>query len=134
MSINFDRMLNIRGFGPEKKQVKKTVCDTLKRTGNDEADSKQELNAFQELAKASLAKETKSMADMFDTEHWVCLSFQSREQKDEFLAKSGLIAAGDKYLDGHKVAKIMDIQLTPAPKIIKENKPNKRWLEFIPKL
>ncbi len=132
MNINFDRMLSMRGFDTKPK-TKKTVCATLVRTGNDEADSKAELNAFQKLAKEALAKETKSMVDMFDTEHFVCLSFQSRDQKDEFLAKSGLISAGDKYLDGHKVAEIMGIEIAPSPKITKENKINKRWVEFVKK-
>ena len=46
-----------------------------------------------------------------DSEYWCALCFQSREQKEEFLKALGILADGDKYLDGVKVAEKMKITL-----------------------
>jgi len=66
-------------------------------------------------------KEEARFIDAVDTEHWVCLCFQTREQKEEWLRKTGLAELGDKYLDGMRVADEMGITLTspvpPMPKL-----------------
>lgn len=71
---------------------------------------------FRERGKAEAAR----FRDNTDSEYWVCMGFQSREQKEEFLGALGLLAHGDKYLDGLKVAKALGIDLKtevpPMPK------------------
>jgi hypothetical protein len=72
-------------------------------------------NAFQERA----AKEQDRRTDATDSRYWIAVCFQTREQKEEFLLKSGLVdlaEAGD-YLDGAEVAEHLDVELTsPTPK------------------
>lgn len=52
-----------------------------------------------------------------DSRYWVAICFQTREQKDEFLSKTGLDAVSDgTYVDGQGAAAMLDIELTsPAP-------------------
>lgn len=49
-----------------------------------------------------------------DSEYWVGLCFQTREQKEHFLREAKLIQHGDKYIDGALLAKRMGITLPPA--------------------
>lgn len=49
-----------------------------------------------------------------DSEYWVGLCFQTREQKEHFLREAKLLQAGDKYIDGALLAKRMGIELPPA--------------------
>ena len=65
------------------------------------------LSSFEQRAKNEEAR----LLDATDSEFWVAMCFQTREQKDEFLRKSNLAQYGNKYLDGMKVAKQMGITL-----------------------
>lgn len=49
-----------------------------------------------------------------DSEYWVGVCFQTREQKEHFLREAKLLQAGDKYIDGALVAKRLGIALPPA--------------------
>jgi hypothetical protein len=70
------------------------------------------LTGFKERA----TKEHQRFMDAVDSEHWLCLCFQTREQKEEFLRKTRLGELGDKYLDGMLVAETLGIALTtPVP-------------------
>jgi hypothetical protein len=75
---------------------------------------------------AAMAAQDKRFAERFkqltDTEYWFCVCFQTREQKDEFLAKSGIKNAcrSEKYLDGMKLAKHLGVKLeSPVPPLMK---------------
>lgn len=57
-------------------------------------------------------REDQRFVDATDSEYWIAICFQTREQKEEFLHKAHLIDLGDKYLDGMAVAKVMGIKLT----------------------
>lgn len=50
---------------------------------------------------------------MVDHEFWVAVCFQNREQKEEFLQKTGLIDLGDKYIDGLQVAERLNVDIQP---------------------
>ncbi len=80
-------------------------------TGNAELDSLSEmsevLTGFRERAQA----EQQRYWDAVDSEYWVALCFQTREQKEEFLQKLSLLPLGDKYLDGMAVAQVLGITL-----------------------
>lgn len=85
----------------------------LPMTGDAEVDSKVELNALQEGFIARAKKENARREKATDSEYWICICFQSREQVEEFLANSGLGERTDKYLDGQKVAAKLGVRLTP---------------------
>lgn len=80
-------------------------------TGNEEADSKAELNAMQLAFKARREREKERYENATDSEFWVAVVFRTRAQKEAFLQSSGLDALGDKYLDGEKVAQHLNITL-----------------------
>jgi hypothetical protein len=65
-----------------------------------------------------------------DSEYWIAVCFQSRAQKEEFLRNAGLIADGDKYLDGQLVARKLGIALTPPPPPLKQGKIDKTWADM----
>jgi hypothetical protein len=48
---------------------------------------------------------------VIDTEYWVALCFESREQKEAFLKAVNLFAQGDKYLDGRLFAQHCGIEI-----------------------
>jgi hypothetical protein len=56
-------------------------------------------------------KERERFVDATDSEYWVCLCFDTREQKEEFLKKLGLFEHGDKYLRGDFVAEKLGVKL-----------------------
>lgn len=66
------------------------------------------LTAFRSAA----SREDQRFLDATDSEYWVAVCFQTREQKEEFLRKALIAHLGDKYLDGMKVAQVMGIELT----------------------
>lgn len=68
------------------------------------------LAAFIARSKAEQAR----FALATDSEYWVGLCFQTREQKEHFLREAQLLQAGDKYIDGALLAKRMGIDLPPA--------------------
>jgi hypothetical protein len=67
---------------------------------------------------AAFIARSKAEQDRFtlatDSEYWVGLCFQTREQKEHFLREAKLLQAGDKYIDGALLAKRMGITLPPA--------------------
>lgn len=80
---------------------------------NEEATTKETsavLAAFIARSKA----EQERFALVTDSEYWVGLCFQTREQKEHFLREAKLLQAGDKYIDGALLAKRMGITLPPA--------------------
>lgn len=70
-------------------------------------------------AEAGFRDRARNETDRFflatDTEYWFATCFQSRSQKDQFLAalreKFGLKDDGDKYIDGWMLAKALGIEL-----------------------
>ena len=87
--------------------------------------------AFKDRAKA----EQKRFELATDSEYWLAMCFQSRQQKEDFLAalreKLGLKDDGDKYLDGWEVAKALGIQLTREDVPYNtSSKLDKRWLSL----
>lgn len=77
-----------------------------------EEDCEAELSETLKAFKAAAANEQKQFEDNTDSEYWVCFCFQNRDQKEEFLTKAGLIADGDKYVDGVEAAKKLGFQVS----------------------
>lgn len=108
------------------------ALDSMPYSGNAEADSKAELNEFQKQAQASLRNEKKKQEEMFDSEFWCAVYFQSREQKLAFLAGLELLLTkGDKYVDGQELADKLGIKLPAGPEIKAQNRITKTWDEFV---
>ena len=70
-------------------------------------DASEMLTAFRTAAR----REDQRFLDATDSEYWVAVCFQTREQKEEFLRKAGIDHLGDKYVDGMKVAQKLGITL-----------------------
>lgn len=64
-------------------------------------------SAFAERAE----REQERFVDAVDSEYWIAICFETREKKEEFLRKLGLLEHGDKYLLGDFVAKKLGITL-----------------------
>lgn len=92
-----------------------------------EAEAREELNAVQAAFKAKKRAEQAAFRDNTDSEYWVALCFQTRAQKEEFLAKIGVLSEGDKYLDGLMVAKAIGVTIdSPTPPKMRLTT-KKRW-------
>lgn len=97
--------------------------DSITLQGTDEAEDamptpeEAEVQALEEVTevlkgfKDRAKREDQRFTDATDSEYWVAVCFQTREQKEEFLRKAGWIDLGDKYLDGMLVAEAMKIRL-----------------------
>lgn len=79
-----------------------------------EETAKRELSELEAAFKKRAEAEQERFMLATDSEYWVALCFQSRDQKEEFLRALDLIQHGDKYLDGWTVAKKLGVRLTRA--------------------
>ena len=85
--------------------------DKIEYTGNDEVDTAQEFNEVQKGFMERNRAEQERFRLATDSEYWCCLVFQSREQKEQFLQAMKWMVHGDKYIDGVKVAKSLNVEL-----------------------
>lgn len=72
-------------------------------TGDIETDALAELDALDAAFRDRRRREDRRFKQATDSEFWIALCFPSREDKERFLRKHGLIDLGDKYLDGRAV-------------------------------
>ena len=106
--------------------------DIPEQTGDAEADSAADLDAVQAGFRKRAKDEGKRFALATDTEYWSCICFQTREQKEAFLAAIGVLQYGDKYLDGALVAKALGIDLPSADVPYNTSaKRDKSWEKFV---
>ncbi|MEU6033985.1 hypothetical protein ABZ801_01105 [Actinomadura sp. NPDC047616] len=80
----------------------------LTPTGDLVTDAAAELDA---LFTALIAPPDPDPPYILDSPHWVVVHFPSRDHKEQFLADTGLDVLGDKYLDGHRAAEILNLQM-----------------------
>lgn len=80
---------------------------------NEEA-ATQEVSAVLAAFKQRAKNEQERFMLATDSEYWVGLCFQTRAQKEAFLAGANLLQHGDKYIDGELLAKRMGIALPDA--------------------
>lgn len=103
-------------------------------TGDPEIDSAADLSALEEGFRAKIKNESKRFELATDTEYWACLCFQTREQKEHFLAALNILQCGDKYLDGQEVADILKIKIPAADLKYNTGENTKNhWEEFTKK-
>jgi hypothetical protein len=80
-------------------------------TGDLAADSSAELDALAQGFRDRTKREDERFRLATDSEYWFALCFKSREDKEAFLKAAGLMAVGDKYLDGYAVARVLGIDM-----------------------
>ena len=106
--------------------------DMPEQTGNAEIDSTADLDALQSGFRKRAKDESRRFELATDTEHWFCVNFQTREQKDAFLKAMNLWAIGDKYLDGQLVADVLGVALPDADVPYNTSaKIDSAWSEFV---
>ena len=98
------------GLGAQKEHP----FDKIEYTGNDEVDAAQEFNEAQKIFHQRNKDEQERFRLATDSEYWACLVFQTREQKEAFLNYMKWIRHGDKYIDGVKVAREMNVPIPSA--------------------
>lgn len=76
-----------------------------------EQEAANEINEVLTAFKNRAEREDQRFVDATDSEYWVAICFQTRDQKEEFLQKLGLLEMGDKYLDGMRVAHKLGVKL-----------------------
>lgn len=84
---------------------------SYKSSGKIQTDYPKEKSAILEAFKRRGEVEAKRRRLATDSEYWACVVFQSREQKEAFLAAMNWAKYGDKYLDGKRIAKDAGINL-----------------------
>lgn len=100
-------------------------------SGDAVADTEEELTALQAGFRQRAKDEGKRFMEATDTEYWFCVCFQTREQKEAFLAAMNWIRFGDKYLNGELVAKELGVTLPKADVPYNTGgKVDSKWLEF----
>jgi hypothetical protein len=80
-------------------------------TGDLAADSAAELDAIAQGFRDRTKREDERFRLATDSEYWFVLCFKSRADKEAFLRAAGLMAVGDKYLDGYAVARVLGIHM-----------------------
>lgn len=117
------------------------TTDTTDTADADERDDEGiEAHALRVLSDAeqSFKQRAQKEADRFDlvtdTEYWIAAGFQSRRQKDAFLAalreRFSLPGDDDKYIDGWELAKALGIALPREDVPYNTGKVDRRWLEL----
>lgn len=119
-----------------RKRLKKTPPPAMVKmpepSGDPEMDSAADLDAVQQGFRNRAKAESDRFALATDSEYWACLCFQSRDQKDVFLAALKILEFGDKYLDGQLVADRLGVKLPVANVPYKpEPKLDRDWLSFV---
>lgn len=80
-------------------------------SGDLETDAAAELDALDSAFRDRKRREARRFTQATDSEFWVAVCFESREQKEAFLAAFDVARFGDKYLDGRKVAAALGVNL-----------------------
>ena len=115
-----------------KKNPPPVMVESPEPSGNHEIDSSADLDAVQSGFRNRAKQESDRFALATDSEYWVAICFQTREQKDAFLSALKILEFGDKYLDGQLVAERLGVKL-PESKVPYKPEPklDRDWLSFV---
>lgn len=102
-------------MGEHPAEVAPNPLDTLDYPDDPEQAATVEISEALAFIKAERQKKRDAWRVTVDPEYWVCVCFQSREQKEGFLTKAGWLDLGEKYLDGLEVAKRLGVEVLPIP-------------------
>ena len=85
--------------------------DEVEYPGDIEGDCAAELAAVKSAFAQRADAEKERVRKATDSEYWVCLVFQTREQAEEFLRQTKWSDPDEKYVDGRRAAKHLGIDL-----------------------
>ncbi|WP_240690694.1 hypothetical protein [Amycolatopsis sp. CFH S0078] len=85
--------------------------ENVEYTGDLPEDSRRELTALQRGFRDRAKREAERFRLATDSEYWIAVCFKSREDKERFLRAAGLLAIGDKYMDGYAVARVLGVPM-----------------------
>lgn len=85
---------------------------SVEYTDDLQADAAAELSALAEGYRDRARQEQKRFTRATDSEYWFAVCFRDRESKDAFLAAIKAARLGDKYIDGHALARLLGVDLT----------------------
>lgn len=91
------------------------MLDGLADLGDIEANADREVDIALDELLAQRRQQKERWRTTNDDEFWFAVCFQSRAQKEEFLARLGLADLGDKYLDGLRVSARLGTPIEPIP-------------------
>lgn len=100
--------------GGKRLQTRPTAPDPLAGvdyTGNVETDAATELAAIESAFIDRRNTEDARFKNATDSEYWFAVCFKTRAHKDAFLEAVNAVRLGDKYLDGHALARLLGVPL-----------------------
>ena len=126
VKLNSAPKVTLGSIGKAKEPEAPTLEDLEKENGEDISEV---LKGFRERAQQEAAR----FIEVTDSEFFVCVCFQTREQKEEFLQEVGLDLErdGDKYIDGMVLAKKLGITLKTKVPPIRTPRVDKTWNMFV---
>lgn len=99
--------------------------------GSGLTEAREEVAEVEGLIARSKAEE-KRFVEVTDSEHWVCLCFRTRADKEAFLRGVGhSLGNGDKYVNGHGLAQKMGVALPSAGPMTRGRRSAKRWADLV---
>lgn len=84
---------------------------SVEYTGNVEADSLAEADVLYSELKAARKQQTDKVLAIGDSEYWFAVCFRDRDSKDAFLKAINAARLGDKYIDGHALARMLKVDI-----------------------
>lgn len=109
-----------RGATPATKKNRKrnvltvTADDPLagvEYSGNVETDALREADVLYSELKAARKQQSDRVRAISDSEYWFAVCFRDRASKDAFLRQVNATRLGDKYIDGHALARLLKVDL-----------------------
>lgn len=91
-------------------------------SGDLELAASQEIEGLSEEMAEAIRKEKADFREKIDTEYFFVVCFQNREQKESFLRQMGVLAHGDKYLNGLYLAEVLGYNVPPIEVRPKRNR------------
>lgn len=91
-------------------QIPDPLAD-VEYTGDLEKDSAAELDAVAKGWRDRRDREETRFLDAVDSEFWFAVCFRTRAHKDAFIEAMKIGALGDKYIDGHKLARMLGLDI-----------------------
>lgn len=113
-------------------ETEASPLSALEYPGDVEGNATVELETVESFIKEQRQGERERWRLLTDPDFWCCLVFQSREQRDDFLARAGWADIGPKYLNGLAVAHRLGIDIDPIALPRKPVRPMPRPLRGAP--
>lgn len=118
---NLDELLKKAEFA--KQQKAKLKASLLAEITEDQSE-------IESATKSAFKAEANKLADVLDSEFYICLCFDSRAAKEQFLSQTKIAKTDDRFVDGHEIAKRLGVELPPRRKQHRL-KTHSRWLKHV---